>query len=103
MLKVMDTEEFRTAQICYLNLDDFFNHPDLKEKDDSLNCIVCKTKYYFHKRISNSSNSTYTGNDHNSISLSPLNQKIGIARGGCTPQSVFSTSRNNQISADVGF
>jgi hypothetical protein len=30
MIKIMDTEEFRTARLCYLYLEEFFNHSDLK-------------------------------------------------------------------------
>ena len=30
----MDTEEFRTAQLCYLYLEEFFNHSDLKDLNE---------------------------------------------------------------------
>jgi len=90
MIKIMDTEEFRTAQLCYLYLEEFFNHCDLKDSNDNSLCIVCKMKYYYHKRSSSScnsstvlvNNSTPTRADHNNLSMSPpMNQKMGMAGG----------------------
>lgn len=86
----MDTEEFRTAQLCYLYLEEIFNHCDLKDSNDNSLCIVCKMKYYYHKRSSSScnsstvlfNNSTPTRADHNNLSMSPpMNQKMGMAGG----------------------
>ena len=98
----MDTEEFRTAQLCYLYLEEFFNHCDLKDSNDNSLCIVCKMKYYYHKRSSGSScnsstalvnNSTPTRADHNNLSMSPpMNQKMGMAGGLSSSKSILDTS-----------
>jgi len=47
MLKIMDTEEFRTAQSCYLFLDEFLQHPVLKDVNDITKCAVCGMKFCF--------------------------------------------------------
>ena len=98
----MDTEEFRTAQLCYLYLEEFFNHCDLKDSNDNSLCIVCKMKYYYHKRSSSScnssstvlvNNSTPTRADHNNLSMSPpMNQKMGMAGGLSSSKSILDTS-----------
>ena len=37
-----------TAHLCHLYLEEFFNHSDLKDSNDSSLCIACKMKYYYH-------------------------------------------------------
>jgi hypothetical protein len=101
----MDTEEFRTAQLCCLYLEEFFNH------SDNFLCIVCKMKCYYHKRSSscNSStvlvnNSTPTPAEHNNLSMSPpMNQKMGMAGGLSSSKSIFDSSTSIVInSVDAG-
>ena len=108
----MDTEEFRTAQLCYLYLEEFFNHCDLKDSNDYSSCIVCKMKYYYHKRSSSScnsstvlvNNSTPTRADHNNLSMSPpMNQKMGMAGGLSSSKSILDSSTSFVVnSVDAG-
>ena len=86
MLKIMDTEEFRTAQSCYLFLDEFLQHPVLKDVNDITKCVVCGMKFFFHRRSGSSNCSSVMGNVSSedqmksiSSSMSPVNQIMGVA------------------------
>ena len=91
----------KSAQGCYIFLEELLNHMDLRDSIDNKRCAVCGSLFYFHKRRSNSlslvpssnpppsATSCSTTSSLSNIDDSP-NPKLGLACDSAyLPQSNF--------------